>query len=92
MKYPFKQKEVNGIKYRSFDSKINSGELKWHFDEQDREVTIIESNGWGFQMDNELPIILKEGDTIFIPKGVYHRVIKGDGDLKIKILEIQSSR
>ena len=36
-------------------------------------------------MDNELPIKLTEGKEYFIPKGVYHRLIKGDGDLKVKI-------
>ena len=48
----------------------------------------MESKGWMFQMDNELPIFLKEGDKIFVPKGVYHRVLKGDGKLKVKIKEI----
>jgi quercetin dioxygenase-like cupin family protein len=38
-------------------------------------------------MDNDLPTQLNEGQTIFIPKGVYHRVIKGDGELIVKIKE-----
>ena len=38
-------------------------------------------------MDNQIPKQLKEGQTIFIPKGVYHRVIKGDGELIVKIKE-----
>jgi quercetin dioxygenase-like cupin family protein len=38
-------------------------------------------------MDNQLPKILSEGDTLFIPKGVYHRVIKGNGKLVILIKE-----
>ena len=29
-------------------------------------MTIIESKGWGFQLDNELPVVLKEGDKIRI--------------------------
>jgi hypothetical protein len=36
-----------------------------------------------FQFDDELPFQM-EG-KIFIPMGVYHRVIKGSGDLKLKI-------
>jgi hypothetical protein len=28
--------------------------------------------------------LVKE-NKVFIPKGVYHRVIKGEGDLKVKI-------
>ena len=84
---PFEEKIDENYKIRKFDRNVESEELKWHFDDSDREVTILESNGWKFQMDNEIPKLLKEGQKIFIPKGVYHRVIKGNGDLKIKILE-----
>lgn len=84
---PFNEEISEGYKVRTFKSNVNSEELKWHYDENTREVTILESKGWKFQMDNKLPKILKEGDKIFIPKGVYHRVIKGYGDLKIKIKE-----
>jgi hypothetical protein len=82
---PFQQKGKGNIKIRTFDSNIDEFELKWHRDREDREVTIIESNGWKYQEDNKLPVNLKEGDVIFIPKETYHRVIKGNGDLKIKV-------
>jgi hypothetical protein len=87
---PFLQKEKNGIKRRTFNEKIDSEELKWHFDDNDRKVKIIESNGWQFQMDNDIPKKLKKGDTLFIPKGTYHRVIKGNGDLVVEIKEINN--
>jgi hypothetical protein len=32
---------------------------------------------------------LKKGDTLFIPKGTYHRVIKGNGDLVVEIKEME---
>ena len=86
---PFLQKEKNGIKRRTFNEKIDSEELKWHFDDNDRKVKIIESNGWQFQMDNDIPKKLKKGDTFFIPKGMYHRVIKGKGDLVVEIKEME---
>lgn len=84
---PFDQEIKEGFKFRTFKSNVDTDELKWHFDEQDREVTILESNGWEFQIDNELPTTLKEGDVLFIPKGTYHRVKRGIGDLRIKIKE-----
>lgn len=84
---PFDEKIDEGYRYRTFKSNTQSGELKWHFDQKDREVTILESRDWKLQMDDSLPVTLKEGDVIFIPKGKYHRVLKGNGDLKIKILE-----
>jgi quercetin dioxygenase-like cupin family protein len=85
--FPFKEINRNGVKKRTFDESIDDHELKWHFDAKDRKVKILESDGWQIQMDNQLPKILSEGDTLFIPKGVYHRVIKGNGKLVILIKE-----
>jgi len=84
---PFEQIIEKEYKIRYFDDKIDSEELKWHFDEKDREVLILESDGWMFQMDNEIPVLLKKNDIVFIKKNLYHRVIKGSGVLKIKIKE-----
>lgn len=70
---------------RKFDQNIDPEELMWHRDERDREVTVIGETDWLFQLDNELPQPMK--GTIKIPKKVYHRTIKGTGDLVISILE-----
>jgi hypothetical protein len=85
---PFKEKVKDGVKLRTFDKNIDDHELKWHRDERDRIVEVVNGNGWKFQMDNELPKLLKEGDIITIPSEVYHRAIKGHGDLVIKIQEL----
>ena len=82
---PFKQTDNGNFKIRTFDPNVDEHELLWHRDREDRVVTIIESNGWKFQKDNQLPIILNEGDKIFIPKDTFHRVIKGNGEFKIKV-------
>ena len=85
--FPFSQKEKEGKLERVFSFDVDEEELKWHTDEKDRLVTILESEGWEFQMDDSLPIKMRNGQEIFIPKFVWHRVIKGDGNLKISILE-----
>jgi quercetin dioxygenase-like cupin family protein len=72
---------------REFNENIDPIELKWHRDLEDRTVTVLEGNGWYFQQDNELPLELKEGVCIFIPRMEWHRVIKGTTPLKIKIEE-----
>lgn len=77
----------NNTYIREFSIDTNSSELIWHRDKEDREVTILEGKGWKFQRDNELPITLNEGDTIYIKKNEYHRIIKGDTDLKISLLK-----
>ena len=71
---------------RSFSSDVDPDELKWHQDDEDRLITILEAGtGWGFQYDNELPYELEVGDILFILRHEWHRVIKGEGDLVIKI-------
>ncbi len=73
---------------REFDPFITeSEEYVWHRDYNDRTVTVLEGSGWQFQVDNELPVLINKGDEIFIPKLVYHRLIPGTTNLKIKIIE-----
>jgi mannose-6-phosphate isomerase-like protein (cupin superfamily) len=85
MELPFIQEKFESYWIRVFSKDVETEELKWHFDNENRKVTILESDGWQFQMDNELPVDLKPSDITYIPKGVYHRIKKGNNDLKIKI-------
>jgi len=78
-KLPFEEKG----QIRTFSKDLNSNELKWHRDNEDRIVTPISPNDWLFQRDNNLPEPI-EG-PIFINKGEWHRVIKGTTDLEIKV-------
>jgi mannose-6-phosphate isomerase-like protein (cupin superfamily) len=52
---------------------------------------VLEGDGWYLQKYNELPVELKEGVCIFIPKLQWHRVIKGTGTLKLKIYKQQTT-
>lgn len=72
-------------KIRVFESNVDSGELHWHRDRENRLIEVLEGNGWMLQLDDELPVEMKVGNQYLIPEGVYHRTIKGNGDLKIKI-------
>ena len=88
MDYPFEQIELNNKKIRTFSPEVEDDELKWHQDLNDRKVTILESGGWSFQMEDELPTKLQNAKQIFIPKLVWHRVIKGDNKLVVEIEEL----
>ena len=83
---PFKESKISDNTFiREFSQYTDSGEMSWH---RDRESRIIESIGdtdWMIQLDDELPKKI-EGE-ILIPMGVYHRLIKGTGDLKIKLIK-----
>jgi len=78
---------IENILHRTFPADTPSEQLVWHRDQSDRWVTIVESEGWQLQIDNELPIILEENKTYYIEKGRFHRVIKGNGLLKVSIKE-----
>ena len=87
MEFPFTQETFDGKILRTFSSEVNEDELKWHYDLKDRKIQIIKGDNWELQMDNELPKKLTPLKEYFIPKGVYHRVIKGQGDLVVLIEE-----
>lgn len=82
---PYDEEINENDRVRVFSQNVGNEELKWHRDREDRLVEIIEGENWGLQFDNELPIVLVKGESYIIPEGVYHRVIKGDGELKVKI-------
>ena len=71
---------------REFSVDLDSEELKWHRDYEDRIVESIGKTDWKFQLENELPITIK--NKVFIPKGVWHRAIKGSTNLKVKITKL----
>lgn len=81
---PFIEEKIGeNLFIRTFKQETDSGEFMWHRDYEDRIIESIEETDWGFQLDNQLPI--KISGKIYIPKGVYHRLIKGSGDLTIKL-------
>jgi oxalate decarboxylase/phosphoglucose isomerase-like protein (cupin superfamily) len=82
---PYDETITENKKVRVFSESVNTDELKWHRDREDRLVEVIDGNGWELQFDNELPFKLKKGMSVIIPEGVYHRVIKGNGNLKVSI-------
>ena len=68
---------------REFNENIDPIELMWHRDNEDRTVEIIGETDWKIQLDNSLPTSIN--DRIFIPRHLWHRVIKGNKTLKLKI-------
>ncbi len=71
---------------RIFDSKHSNNLFQWHKDDEDRRVIVItESKGWKFQFDDEIPFDLKHSTQFFIPKGIWHRIIKGDDTITLSI-------
>lgn len=68
---------------REFSQEIDPTELKWHRDNEYRTIVSENLTNWMIQLDNELPVSLN--NTIEIPKHKWHRLIKGTGNLTLKI-------
>ena len=84
---PYKEKKISENTFiKEFKQETDSSEYIWHRDKEDRVIESIGDTDWLIQMDNELPKRI-EG-RVFIPKEKYHRVIKGTGDLKIKLTKL----
>jgi hypothetical protein len=87
--YPFLEEKIDENVYiRTFHNDTTSEELIWHRDREDRIIEAIGNSDWLIQLDNELPKKITE--PVFIPNGVYHRLIKGNGDLRLKLQKIIS--
>lgn len=87
MSLPFQEQQVSQKDFiRKFSQDTDSGHLHWHRDREDRIVEATHQTDWLVQIDNQLPQSLNS--EVFIPKGVYHRVIKGTGDLEIKVQKL----
>lgn len=90
---PYKQiRLTESILLREFSLSTNSQELVWHRDRCDRVIKILEGVGWQLQMDNRLPVALTPGEKYYIPANTYHRVIKGDSNLRVIISESKNKR
>ena len=83
---PFQETKLSdNIFIREFKQDTDSGEFMWHRDFEDRIIESIGETDWMIQIDNELPKQIR--GEVLIPMGIYHRVIKGTGDLKIKLIK-----
>jgi hypothetical protein len=82
---PYKDVLIDEAVIREFDESIDPIELMWHRDNEDRVVSPVNKTDWKFQIENELPKEIQ--GEIFIPRGVWHRIIKGTGSVKVKIIK-----
>mgnify|MGYP003127051715 FL=1 len=85
MSYPYKEHIEGNANIRKFSSDVDEMELVWHRDRDDRLIKSTHDTDWKFQFDNEIPESLN--NEIFIKKGEWHRVIKGSGDLILKVIK-----
>ena len=84
MSLPFKEvllesnSDYNRV-LREFSKDLSSEKLNWHRDKEDREVMLVEGDGWYIQMENELPRLMQKESLFKIPKEIWHRIINKNG-------------
>ena len=86
MDFPFEEEQIDQYNFiRTFPADVDEMDLIWHADKENRIITVLEGNGWKFQFDEELPIEMTDGLSISFFEGRIHRIIKGQGPLKIEL-------
>ena len=81
---PFREKiieetETYILVQRDFMSTLIEEDLNWHMDEEDRDVFVVEGDGWYLQIENELPRLMQKESIFKIPKETWHRIINKNG-------------
>ncbi len=81
----YKDLESTEFLIRTFDDTVDPIELKWHRDDEDRMIVAVKKTDWKIQLENKLPQDLNT--AVFVSRGEWHRVIKGTGELTVKIVK-----
>ena len=85
---PYKDAVASDHFLREFRHDVDTKELVWHRDRNDRKVVAISGSGWKIQYDNKLPQLIEVGKPFFIKAFEYHRLHKGSSSLILKIKEM----
>ena len=83
----FEKSIADRIFTRVFKEDVKQEQLIWHKDKKDRIVKVVYGIGWKLQHDNQLPTKLEIGQNYHINKEQFHRLHKGDSELKLEIKE-----
>ena len=83
----FEKSIYKNVFTRVFKKTVKKEQLLWHKDRKDRVVKVIYGTGWKLQYDNALPTELQVGQNYHINKNEFHRLHKGNGELKLEIKE-----
>jgi hypothetical protein len=84
---PYTEEAVGeNVVIRRFAGDIDPIELMWHRDNEGRTVEALSETDWYIQLENSLPKRFTE--KIHIPRHEWHRLIKGSGELIVKITKL----
>ena len=84
---PYKDTQQDGYFIREFNESSPDEEFVWHRDRANRTIVAKEGEEWFIQMDNKMPEVIEIDKPFTIKEGVFHRILKGKGTLKLEIKE-----
>lgn len=84
---PYNDKLEENYIIREFSGDLKQDDLVWHRDRYRRRVDVLEGRGWKAQVDNKLPFNIIPGDHFYIEANEFHRLIKANTNLKLRITE-----
>ena len=67
---------------RNFAAEVDELDLVWHRDLEDRTLHVDGTTDWLIQLEDELP---QEIDGTVVLAKTWHRLIKGSGELNVRI-------
>ena len=76
--------QEEGLIIREFSESVDPIDLMWHRDLKTRAISSDSETDWQIQLENELPTFITEN---IIPALMWHRIIKGSGNLVLNIRE-----
>ena len=86
---PYLDIETDGnLVTQKFGAEIDPVELMWHRDDEARTVEAVNPTDWQIQLEDRLPFALDH--AININRHEWHRLIKGSGELILKITKLPS--
>jgi hypothetical protein len=71
---------------RTFDETLDPIELMWHRDDESRVIEPVGETDWQIQLEDRLPFAIDH--AININRHEWHRLIKGSGELTLKITKL----
>jgi len=57
----------------------------WFKEKDTKRVRVFTSNGWELQIGEDQPVIMEIGKQYNIPKNKFYRVLKGQGNLVVRL-------
>lgn len=77
MKPYIEHKIDNDTVIRTFKEFTDEDDFRWHRDLEDRVVEALNDNDWMIQLEDQIPLNISTGESLMIPMGKWHRIIKG---------------